>query len=238
MFELVLAVSAICLFRYLIEQSHYNRFFTLVTGVIGVPVHEIGHYLMAKLVGFKVIKVKLFRMPTHDNPVLGYVEYQYPLTISGSIRKVVVSIGPIFTGVVTLYWFGEKVTPYLITPASNSLDIAKFVAHAGIEQWIYLWALSSITLHMLPSSTDIKIAISGSIWVGIATYAGLVFAATHTLYLVQQIENVLALLSKLLLVGVILSAPLTFLAIIPNIFSIIKSSVYIRYKETQKRTRS
>lgn len=226
MAEFIIVSGVIWGFRFLIEKNHHSRVFIFLTGIIGTPIHELGHYLMCKLVGFKVTSVKLFRMPTADNPVMGYVEYQHPLTITGSIRKVVVSIGPIFTGFAALYWFSGQVTPYLLNPHTQAIDVLQFIEYASVKQWVYLWALCSITLHMLPSATDIKIATAGSLWISVLTYIGFIYAATHTAFLLKKAELYLYQMAKVMEIGATIAAPAVSLAVFLNIFSIFKSRVY------------
>lgn len=203
MIHFLTIAAAIWVLKYLMERFQKSRVLVFITGIVGVPLHELGHYLMCKLVGFKVTEVKLFQMPTQDNPVLGYVNYEYPMTISGSIRKVIVSIGPIFTGIVALYFLSPQVTPYLFN--NNTIDLTLFMNKAGWQQWFLIWVLSSVTLHMLPSLTDIKIAMAGSLWIGVFTYVGLIYAASHTTTVLSSVNIYLEEMAGLMSVGAIIA---------------------------------
>lgn len=215
------------------ERFQKSRVLVFITGIVGVPLHELGHYLMCKLVGFKVTEVKLFQMPTQDNPVLGYVDYECPMTISGSIRKVIVSIGPIFTGIVALYFLSPQVTPYLFN--NNTIDLTLFMNKAGWQQWFLIWVLSSVTLHMLPSITDIKIAMAGSLWIGVFTYVGLIYAASHTTTVLSSVNIYLEQMAGLMSVGAIIATVPVAITLLQFIFSTMSSRMYNKSVNSLKR---
>ncbi len=224
---------AIWVLKYLMERFQQSRALVFITGIVGVPLHELGHYLMCKLVGFKVTEVKLFQMPTQDNPVLGYVNYEYPISISGSIRKVMVSIGPIFSGIIALYFLSPQVTPYLFN--NSSIDLALFMNKAGWQQWILIWVLSSITLHMLPSLTDIRIAITGSLWIGVFTYVGLIYAASHTTTVLSSVNVYLEEMANLMSVGAIIATVPVAITLLQYFFSTMSSRMYNKGVNSLKR---
>lgn len=233
MIHFLTIAAAIWVLKYLMERFNKSRVLVFITGIVGVPLHELGHYLMCKLVGFKVTEVKLFQMPTQDNPVLGYVNYEYPMTISGSIRKVIVSIGPIFTGIVALYFLSPQVTPYLFN--NNTIDLTLFMNKAGWQQWFLIWVLSSVTLHMLPSLTDIKIAMAGSLWIGVFTYVGLIYAASHTTTVLRSVNIYLEEMAGLMSVGAIIATVPVAITLLQFIFSTMSSRMYNKSVNSLKR---
>lgn len=233
MIHFLTIAAAIWVLKYLMERFQKSRVLVFITGIVGVPLHELGHYLMCKLVGFKVTEVKLFQMPTQDNPVLGYVNYEYPMTISGSIRKVIVSIGPIFTGIVALYFLSPQVTPYLFN--NNTIDLMLFMNKAGWQQWFLIWVLSSVTLHMLPSLTDIKIAMAGSLWIGVFTYVGLIYAASHTTTVLSNVDIYLEEMAGLMSVGAIIATVPVAITLLQFIFSTMNSRMYNKSVNSLKR---
>lgn len=233
MIHFLTIAAAIWVLKYLMERFQKSRVLVFITGIVGVPLHELGHYLMCKLVGFKVTEVKLFQMPTQDNPVLGYVNYEYPMTISGSIRKVIVSIGPIFTGIVALYFLSPQVTPYLFN--NNTIDLTLFMNKAGWQQWFLIWVLSSVTLHMLPSLTDIKIAMAGSLWIGVFTYVGLIYAASHTTTVLSNVDIYLEEMAGLMSVGAIIATVPVAITLLQFIFSTMSSRMYNKSVNSLKR---
>lgn len=233
MIHFLTIAAAIWVLKYLMERFQKSRVLVFITGIVGVPLHELGHYLMCKLVGFKVTEVKLFQMLTQDNPVLGYVNYEYPMTISGSIRKVIVSIGPIFTGIVALYFLSPQVTPYLFN--NNTIDLTLFMNKAGWQQWFLIWVLSSVTLHMLPSLTDIKIAMAGSLWIGVFTYVGLIYAASHTTTVLSSVNIYLEEMAGLMSVGAIIATVPVAITLLQFIFSTMSSRMYNKSVNSLKR---
>ncbi|KAA8675609.1 MULTISPECIES: hypothetical protein [Vibrio] len=233
MIHFLTIAAAIWVLKYLMERFNKSRVLVFITGIVGVPLHELGHYLMCKLVGFKVTEVKLFQMPTQDNPVLGYVNYEYPMSISGSIRKVIVSIGPIFTGIVALYFLSPQVTPYLFN--NNTIDLTLFMNKAAWQQWFLIWVLSSVTLHMLPSLTDIKIAMAGSLWIGVFTYVGLIYAASHTTTVLRSVNIYLEEMAGLMSVGAIIATVPVAITLLQFIFSTMSSRMYNKSVNSLKR---
>jgi hypothetical protein len=48
----------------------------MVTGVVGVPIHELSHATFALIFGHKIKSIKLFQKPD-ENEVMGYVQHSY-----------------------------------------------------------------------------------------------------------------------------------------------------------------
>ena len=55
-------------------QQKFGRKAIYLTGIVGVPVHETSHFVVAKIFGHKVNEVKLFKFNTDDG-TLGYVKH-------------------------------------------------------------------------------------------------------------------------------------------------------------------
>lgn len=215
----------IAMSRYVIDSNRYSRFFMYSVSIIGTPVHELGHYLVCKLVGFKVERVVFFKVPTLDHPALGYVNYLAPGGISAEMRKSLVSLGPLFSGSLVIYYLSPYVSPYLFMD-NGYMDFIGFFKKTDITHWVCMWVISSVSLHMLPSTQDIKVGAKGMFWV-IATLYALTLAGIN-LYpeVVSQLNTYLAQLGELMRIGLSLSVPITATAAILIFFSITKSVVY------------
>jgi hypothetical protein len=80
----------------------FGRTAVMVTGFIGVPVHELSHAVFAVLFGHKVTDIKLLQKPD-ENGVMGYVNHSYnKLSIYQQIGNFFIGTAPIFGGVISL----------------------------------------------------------------------------------------------------------------------------------------
>lgn len=227
MMDFLFTVTLIYLFRLIMDYSPFARGFLYVTGIIGVPTHEFGHYLMCKLMGFKVLDMKLFIRPTPGTRTLGYVNYSYPLSLFGSLGKVVVSLGPLLTGFVAIYLLSPAVLKLMYSPESPMLfDLGRFYTQADVIDWALLYVLVSITLHTLPSGHDFKVAAHGSIPVVITAYIAIGLLGINAAALIDEINPILTDFSRVLLVGALVSVPAVLLALIGHIGLILKKLLY------------
>lgn len=92
---------------------------------IGVCLHEVSHLIMAKLFGFKIKDVKLFRpIKGAKDGVLGYVKYSYnPKSIFHKIGLFFVGFAPIIGGILGLLLCIVIFTPNISTNIFNELNI-------------------------------------------------------------------------------------------------------------------
>ncbi|MEZ8029261.1 hypothetical protein [Enterovibrio norvegicus] len=163
-----------------------------ISGPVGVVTHELSHYLMCKIMGFKVAEVVLFRIPSANDNTCGYVNYYRPVhSLTAPVRAMLVSIAPIFGGgimiiVVTQVLLGNELSGIMSYLLKGKLESARVISISEyhmfyqavwkhvidkkdaweIALWIYLCA--SIAIHALPSKPDIEQARLGSLYVTIA----------------------------------------------------------------------
>ena len=85
-----------------------------IKAYIGVPIHEFGHWMFAKLFRFKVTDAKFFPTKPTDNGngriTLGYVSYSVSSNTNILIRAfglMLVSVGPIFSGSFVIIVLGK-----------------------------------------------------------------------------------------------------------------------------------
>ncbi len=160
----------------------------LFTGLIGTPVHELGHWLMCKLFGFTVIDVSLFRpIAGRTDGILGYVSYFY--TSSNPWQR----LGTFFVGTAPLY-IGSLVillTVKLLTPEAlrSARDRMQCVQNNGLQRipkllWaavtgycsgflavrsktgilrgiVCLYIVCSVSMHMTLSAADLAGSLPG-----------------------------------------------------------------------------
>lgn len=196
---------------FFIMRSRLVRIIIATTGVVGVPVHELGHLLFVYLFGCKPTHIKLFQLPSASSNTLGYVSYQYSATLLAPIKVAFISIAPIFFGVACL----SVLTPLLpvIDIHALSLDFLlnygiNFVKTATLLQWGVLYLCTSITIYMLPSSTDIKGALKGTVMVVASIYFIMVLGGISLSFIFEPITHYLNQIGVVMLFGVILTLPI------------------------------
>lgn len=147
---------------------------TLLLGVIGVPVHETSHLIVAILCGQKITGVSFYR-PSSDGS-LGYVNRQYRRSMLSPIFNLLIAVAPVGGGLLAFYLVTEYLLPGFLTAVvqgfeSGRLGVITPLAIAGLFSFyephkICLWALISfsILLFCSPSSTDFQGSRSGFIF--------------------------------------------------------------------------
>lgn len=163
---------------YKLTIRYFSRVFgwtgIIVTGFIGTPIHEISHWLMAKIFRHQVHSVSLFS-PDRNSGKLGHVEHSYDR------RSSYQSMGNFFIGsspiifcsaalIVLLYFFFPNpttiITPLITLPHSIQEFLHAWSTSFGTawmqiefsnwKFWAFFFLSLSIALHMAPSSYDQK----------------------------------------------------------------------------------
>ncbi|KGK87261.1 M50 family metallopeptidase [Clostridium sp. HMP27] len=97
-------------------QRSFGTKAVMITGVIGVPIHELSHAIFALLFGHKITRIKLLQKPD-EKGVMGYVQHSYN---QGSIYQQVgnffIGIAPIFGGAFSII----ALISFIIPQAYNS----------------------------------------------------------------------------------------------------------------------
>lgn len=190
--EICLLVFFIILYRYVTYQSRYAKPIYVLTGIIGVPVHEFGHYILCKIFCFKVTNVVWFQLP--KNGCGGYVEYLSKPTVFSAFLRLLIAIGPLFSGALAI----SIISMVYSYPIPHTHSEFQYFVSTNMEdlsiKWIsYIWLVSSIMLHTLPSLTDIKQAFSGSALLVIIISLSSTFGLTF--YLLQIYDLMMPVLT-------------------------------------------
>ena len=84
----------------------------MITGFIGVPIHELSHAIFAVLFRHSITDIKLLQKPD-ENGTLGYVKHSYnPNSIYQQIGNFFIGIGPILGGLISLIVLMKVLLPY------------------------------------------------------------------------------------------------------------------------------
>ncbi|SHI98756.1 hypothetical protein SAMN02745163_01177 [Clostridium cavendishii DSM 21758] len=165
----------------------------LITGLIGTPIHEIGHFLMCIIFGHTVTEVKLLRPKAcKQDGVLGYVKHSFNKnSLYQNIGNFFIAIGPLVFGSLTMFLTMKiflsdsfnKLYNFLLNETKlvhiggeeSFFDIFKSIFNEVVKDifntnnlktinfWIFLFIIISIASHMALSKADIKGGISGLI---------------------------------------------------------------------------
>ena len=126
----------------------------------GVLLHELSHWLMAKVLGVRTGKLSLIPSLEKDGTVrLGYVEY-YKTADLGALRESLIGGAPLILGTtavlaIATYIFGLPTLAQTLQPDSvDSVSLAFADLLATDDFWLWFYLLFAISNAMLPSASD------------------------------------------------------------------------------------
>jgi hypothetical protein len=167
-----------------LAQRQFGRKIIWISAIIGTPIHEISHAILCTVFGHKINEIALFR-PGEDG-TLGFVMHSYnPRNLWHIIGNFFIGIAPVFGGTLALALITYFILPNgkeLLTQLNNApfihlSDLSRSAIMSLCEQlfttlkysatqstslfilWFYL--VASISLHLSPSTIDIKGGIFG-----------------------------------------------------------------------------
>ncbi|MFL0197228.1 hypothetical protein ACJDU8_16930 [Clostridium sp. WILCCON 0269] len=168
-------------------QRSFGSKALMVTGCIGVPIHELSHAIFALLFRHKISKIKLLQKPD-VNGVMGYVQHSYSKgSIYQQIGNFFIGIAPIFGGIFSIVMLMRVIIPQayekfigilirsLHTAVLNKNTVETILnSYAGLIKiifsvknfeniyfYIFLFIAICISSHISLSSADIEGASRG-----------------------------------------------------------------------------
>jgi len=178
LFGLILWLSNRLFYFFIGERA---RAVCVATGIVGTPVHEIGHAIFCVLFFHKIDKISFFQ-PNNDDGVLGYVNHSYnrrnPYQQLGNFF---IGIGPILFGGALLLVFLRFLVPDLFFEFVSKCDHITLsnclqTTFSGLTIlfrsenykdgffWIFLILAALISLHMSLSLADVKTGLVGLLY--------------------------------------------------------------------------
>lgn len=168
-------------------QRSFGSKSVMITGIIGVPIHELSHAIAALLFGHKITEIKLIQKPD-EKGVMGYVQHSYnQRSVYQQIGNFFIGVAPIFGGVISIITLMRFIIPEaynrFISILVGSLKITELnrITIEGIMNsyegliksiflfnnfenpyfYIFLFMSICIASHISLSSADIKGASRG-----------------------------------------------------------------------------
>lgn len=168
-------------------QRSFGSKALIITGFIGVPIHELSHAIFALLFRHKVSKLKLFQKPD-SNGVMGYVRHSYnQSSIYQQVGNFFIGIAPIVGGTIVIIALMALIIPEAydeflrllmnnLTTTTISLASAEVLINSYLELmriifsfdnfknpyfYIFLFIAICISSHISLSTADIKGASKG-----------------------------------------------------------------------------
>ncbi|MBZ9634423.1 M50 family metallopeptidase [Clostridium sp. FP1] len=216
-----------------------------ITGIIGVPIHEMSHAIFCVLFGHKIKKVVLFQR-RDENGVLGYVSHAYnPNSVYQQAGNFFIGIAPIFGGISVIIALMHIMIPKtyneFINISLNNINITsispetiKVILNSYIDLIktifsmnnfanpyfiLFLFLAICISSHISLSSADIKGAFKGLIIIFLLILVVNVFGFSR-FFVAESILKYNIVLIGFLIVSLIFSS-ITY--IVSLLLSIIKN---------------
>jgi len=147
-----------------------------ISGLLGIPFHELTHYVFCKLFNHRVEKVKLISFSNYS-PVKGWVTHTYDKR-SHYQRFGLFFIGfaPLIGGVLLIYYlvsnfivpvnvnqipndtvsFSNILSPFWYKYFSEYINTTSLKWNSSVLFWVLHYVLFSVAVYSVPSSEDVK----------------------------------------------------------------------------------
>lgn len=158
--------------------SPLARKVTKLTGLIGVPVHELAHALVCLVFGMRITRMSFYQ-PNSATGTLGFVEYRYsPYSMGHAVGRALQGVAPLLAGativVLLLDSWGAFELPapgvaalvsWIGAAAAGTLAMAWEQAWSGPVGFALVLLAMIISMHGVPSLADIVSGLRGLIMV-------------------------------------------------------------------------
>ncbi|MBE6052917.1 MAG: hypothetical protein E7212_03230 [Clostridium sartagoforme] len=185
-----------------------------ITGIVGVPIHEFSHLIVALIFGHKIKEVKFFQV-NDENKALGYVNHSYnPRNIYHQIGNFFIGIAPIICGSLLIILLLNIFVPASLETTTDLLSAHGLFSFLSSifslnnfkrpEFYLFLYLVFSICSHISLSKSDIKGAFIGVIFIFILLLSLNIFGLNLMPHI--NIIKYNLLLSNVLIVSIIFSS--------------------------------
>ena len=149
----------------------------------GIVLHEGSHWLMAKVLGLRTGKFRLWPEQRKRSLRLGYVEVE----AGGVVRDSLVGLAPLLMGSGLLLYVGYRVFDLGGAGAAWQAGevmrgLARFLSGLGApDAWLWLYLAFAVSNAMLPSESDRRPWVSLLLFVGLLSGVALLCGGLPTL---------------------------------------------------------
>lgn len=155
-----------------------------ISAIIGTPIHELSHAIVAKIFLHKILKISLFQF-SDSHSRLGYVNHSYNrYSIYQNAGNFFIGIAPLFGGSLVIYLFAYLFSDEALNIINYSIgfngftvsyaslfdttlyfmySVFEFIYNGTHDTGFYVWLIISciIGFHSIPSFQDMKGSLSG-----------------------------------------------------------------------------
>ena len=195
-------------------QQKFGKKAIYITGIVGVPIHELSHLIIAKIFGHRIKEVKFFQVNNSDG-TLGYVNHSYnPKNIYHQVGNFFIGIAPIICGSLFIILLIKIFVPASLESTNDLLSAnGLFIFLKNIfslsnfkrpEFYLFLYLVFSICSHISLSKADIKGAFIGVIFIFLILFIFNIINFNLLSYL--NIVKYNLLLTNVLIISIIFSS--------------------------------
>lgn len=212
-----------------------------VSAFFGTPIHELSHALMAIIFGHRIKKIQLFQ--SGNDGRLGYVEHQWNTrSVYQSVGVFFIALAPLCTAFLLIAFLQHRFKLGVVNTFVLDVDVANVgtissemlhytwhiaqqivhYAYRSSEGAIWLLIVSLLCFHCIPSRSDFKNALKGSMIVMIIVCLLWFFSYSFNLYHQQwmlAIFNWSVNMSSFIIIVSLLSMLWWGILFIPALFS-------------------
>ena len=194
---LLVPTAAILLWGTIVSRMSVNttRVYR-ITGYIGVPIHELAHALVCVVFGMRITKVSFYRYNS-ETGAMGQVSFKYsPYSMGHALGLALQGVAPMLAGAAIVYLVlgiqadvpdaaGQSLFQWISGTAGSTVTAARTLATEGLLGALLVLFLLSVSMHCIPSRTDILTGLRG---LAVLIAVGVTVAVAFDLFWMVEFE--------------------------------------------------
>lgn len=155
---LVVTVISLVFMCIACNKSLLNKYPKLffIFARMGVSIHELSHYFVAKILLHRVSALKMYQKPTAKGRPLGYVIHEPRIAFLAPITNLLIGIAPFFGGVLVAFLVTKEIVPELLYLSVFEVTLKHLQAIGLLRLMLWLVFTSGVLIYSIPSRTDVK----------------------------------------------------------------------------------